>query len=77
MSKNPRRGRIFVLCDRARVVGAAKPLFTVITAKGLPVVLLEDVIVAVRTRESVEGSGLRIGSEAWALAKAPRLSYWL
>ena len=41
----PELGRLFVLRDRGRVVGMANALFTVSTAEGGPVVLLEDVIV--------------------------------
>jgi GNAT superfamily N-acetyltransferase len=41
----PELGRLFVLGDRDRVVGMANALFTVSTAEGGPVVLLEDVIV--------------------------------
>lgn len=52
--ENPRTGRIFVLRAGNRVVGMANALFTVSTAEGGPVILLEDVIVA----EPHRGQGL-------------------
>jgi GNAT superfamily N-acetyltransferase len=52
--ENPATGRIFVLRAGGRIVGMASALFTVSTAEGGPVVLLEDVIVA----EGYRGRGL-------------------
>lgn len=43
--EQPSRGRIFVLRDRGRIVGMINLLFTISTAEGGFVVLLEDVIV--------------------------------
>jgi GNAT superfamily N-acetyltransferase len=42
----PEQGRLFVARDAGKTVGMANALFTVSTAEGGPVVLLEDVIVA-------------------------------
>jgi GNAT superfamily N-acetyltransferase len=44
--ENPDRGRIFVLRDGEQLLGMANALFTVSTAEGGMVILLEDVIVA-------------------------------
>ncbi|MDE2090253.1 MAG: GNAT family N-acetyltransferase [Gammaproteobacteria bacterium] len=43
--KHPDKGRLFVARADGRVIGMASALFTVSTAEGGPVVLLEDVIV--------------------------------
>ena len=47
---HPEQGRLFVLRDRDRAVGMANALFTISTAEGGPVVLLEDVILSDRYR---------------------------
>lgn len=51
---NPERGRIFVLRAGSQVIGMVNALFTISTAEGGPVVLLEDVILAKKYR----GQGL-------------------
>ena len=51
---NPRVGRIFVVRSNEDVVGMANALFTVSTAEGGRVLLLEDVVVA----RSYRGQGL-------------------
>ena len=43
---NRQAGRIFVLRNHDRIIGMANALFTISTAEGGPVILLEDVIVA-------------------------------
>lgn len=51
---NPERGRIFVLRAGSQVIGMVNALFTISTAEGGPVVLLEDVIIA----QPYRGQGL-------------------
>ena len=51
---NPALGRLFVLRDRGRVAGMANLLFTVSTAEGSRVAVLEDVIL----RNEYRGKGL-------------------
>ena len=51
---NPACGRIFVLRADSRVIGMVNALFTISTAEGGPVVLLEDVIIA----QPYRGQGL-------------------
>ena len=51
---NPALGRLFVLCDKEKVLGMANALITASTAEGGRVLLLEDVIV----RSELRGGGL-------------------
>ncbi|MDK9725229.1 MAG: GNAT family N-acetyltransferase [Sterolibacteriaceae bacterium MAG5] len=55
---NPALGRLFVLRVDARVAGMANALITVSTARGAPVLLLEDVIVGKTFRGGGHGSAL-------------------
>ncbi len=64
----PALGRIFVLRDCGRVVGMANLLFTVSTAEGSRVALLEDVIV--RSEYRGRGLGQRLVEHAFAWAEA-------
>ncbi len=64
----PAFGRIFVLRDRCRVVGMANLLFTVSTAEGCRVAVLEDVIV--RGEYRGRGLGRRLVEHALAWAEA-------
>ncbi len=52
--ENPARGSIFVLRSDEQIIGMANALITISTAEGGPVLILEDVIVAVSHR----GKGL-------------------
>jgi len=54
----PEQGRLFVLRDGDRAIGMANALFTISTAEGGPVVLLEDVILSARYRG--QGHGRRL-----------------
>jgi GNAT superfamily N-acetyltransferase len=55
---HPERGQIFVARRNNEVIGMANVLFTVSTAEGGPVILLEDVIVARPYRRYGVGSAL-------------------
>lgn len=63
---HPERGRIFVARLNNEVIGMATALFTVSTAEGGPVVLLEDVIVACPYRGKGVGDLLVRHVLAWA-----------
>lgn len=63
---HPERGRIFVARLNNEVIGMAAALFTVSTAEGGPVVLLEDVIVAKPYRGNGVGDLLLRHVLAWA-----------
>ena len=65
---DPRIGKLFVLRVDDRVVGMANALFTVSTAEGRRVMLLEDVIVAARYRGRGLGRRLIEHITAWAAA---------
>jgi GNAT superfamily N-acetyltransferase len=54
----PDRGRLFVARRRRDVIGMANALFSISTAEGGPVVVLEDVIVAADHRDA--GIGTRL-----------------
>ena len=55
---NPALGQLFVLRVDGRVAGMANALITVSTARGTPVLLLEDVIVGKAFRGSGHGRAL-------------------
>lgn len=55
---HPEKGRLFVVRAGGKVVGMANALFTISTAEGGPVVLLEDVILSGRYRG--QGLGRRL-----------------
>lgn len=57
---HPEKGRLFVVRVDGKAVGMANALFTISTAEGGPVVLLEDVILSGRYR----GQGL--GRRLWS-----------
>lgn len=63
---HPDRGRLFVLRESGRAIGMANALFTISTAEGGPVVLLEDVIVAARYRGRGLGQQLVARVLRWA-----------
>lgn len=63
---HPERGRLFVARLSGRVVAMANALFTISTAEGGPVVLLEDVIVASRYRGNGIGSRMLDHILQWA-----------
>ncbi len=43
--ENPSRGRIFVLCNHGRIIGMINLLFTISTAEGGFVMMLEDLVI--------------------------------
>lgn len=55
---NPSLGRLFVLRVDGRVAGMANALITISTARGAPVLLLEDVIVSKTFRGGGHGRAL-------------------
>jgi GNAT superfamily N-acetyltransferase len=63
---HPERGRLFVARHSGRVVAMANALFTISTAEGGPVVLLEDVIVSSQYRGTGIGSRLINHILQWA-----------
>jgi GNAT superfamily N-acetyltransferase len=63
---HPERGRLFVARRSGEVVAMANALFTISTAEGGPVVLLEDVVVSSRYRGSGIGSRLLDHILQWA-----------
>ena len=63
---NPALGRLFVLRDQGRVIGMANLLFTVSTAEGCRVAVLEDVIVHGEHRGRGLGRRLVEHVLAWA-----------
>lgn len=72
---NPAIGQLFVLRVDGRVAGMANALFTVSTAEGRRVVLLEDVIVKEAHRGSGLGRKLVEHILAWAAANGlPRVT---
>ncbi len=72
---NPAVGQLFVLRVDGGVAGMANALFTVSTAEGCPVVLLEDVIVNTAHRGSGLGRQLVDHVLAWAAANGlPRVT---
>lgn len=72
---NPGVGQLFVLRIAGRVAGMANALFTVSTAEGQRVVLLEDVIVSALHRGSGLGRRLVEHVLAWAVANGlPRVT---
>jgi GNAT superfamily N-acetyltransferase len=72
---DPGIGKLFVLRVDGRVAGMANALFTVSTAEGRRVVLLEDVIVATRYRRHGLGRRLVEHITAWAAANdLPRIT---
>ncbi len=52
--ENPNRGRIFVMRNHSRIVGMVNLLFTISTAEGGFVLLLEDLVI----KEEFRGAGL-------------------
>ena len=72
---NPAIGQLFVLRVDGRVAGMANALFTVSTAEGCRVVLLEDVIVKAAYRGAGLGRQLVEHILAWAAANGlPRVT---
>lgn len=72
---NPAVGQLFVLRLNGRVAGMANALFTVSTAEGCRVVLLEDVIVKAVYRGAGLGRQLVEHIIAWAAANGlPRVT---
>ena len=63
---NPALGRLFVLRDQSRVAGMANVLFTISTAEGCRVAVLEDVIVCREYRGNGLGRRLVEHVLAWA-----------
>lgn len=63
---NPALGRLFVLRANGQVAGMANALITVSTARGTPVLLLEDVIVGRAWRGGGRGRALVEHVCAWA-----------
>ena len=73
--ENPDIGRLFVVRIDGRVAGMANALFTVSTAEGCRVVLLEDVIVNAAYRRTGLGRQLVEHILAWAAANGlPRVT---
>ena len=68
--EQPNRGRIFVLRNNTRIIGMINLLFTISTAEGGFVVLLEDLIVHAQHRG--QGHGSRLLEHAIAFAKDKR-----
>jgi GNAT superfamily N-acetyltransferase len=67
--ENPARGRIFVIREEGAIVGMINMLFTISTAEGGFVVLLEDVVVAPGKRGRGYGSSLLNYAVDYAKAK--------
>ncbi len=63
---HPEKGRLFVVRVGGKVVGMANALFTISTAEGGPVILLEDVIVAASCRGRGIGRRLVEHVMVWA-----------
>jgi GNAT superfamily N-acetyltransferase len=63
---HPEAGRLFVLREAGRAIGMANALFTVSTAEGGPVLMLEDVIVAAHARGRGLGRQLIAHVLQWA-----------
>lgn len=70
--KDPAIGRLFVLRVDGKVSGMANALFTISTAEGGPVMLLEDVIVSRTFRGLGLGRRLLEYILAWAQAQGMR-----
>lgn len=67
---HPEQGRLFVLRDGGRAIGMANALFTISTAEGGPVVLLEDVILSGHYRN--QGLGRRLVEHVLDWARGQR-----
>lgn len=67
--EQPNRGRIFVLRNNSRIVGMINLLFTISTAEGGFVVLLEDLIVHADHRGQGHGTSLLEHAIAFAREK--------
>ncbi len=63
---HPAHGRLFVLRDAGRVTGVANVLISISTAEGGPVLILEDVILAVGHRGAGHGRRLVEHVLRWA-----------
>lgn len=68
--EQPNRGRIFVLRNNMRIIGMINMLFTISTAEGGFVVLLEDLVVHAQHRG--QGHGSRLLEHAIAFARDKR-----
>lgn len=68
--EQPNRGRIFVLRDSLRIIGMINLLFTISTAEGGFVVVLEDLVVHAEHR--TQGHGSRLLQHAIAFAREKR-----
>lgn len=66
---NPALGKLFVLRDQDRVAGMANVLFTVSTAEGCRVAILEDVIIRSEYRGKGLGRWLVEHVLAWSMAE--------
>jgi len=75
ISDNPDVGQLFVLRVDGNVAGMANALYTISTAEGCRVVLLEDVIVSASYRSRGYGRQLVEHILAWAAANGlPRIT---
>lgn len=70
--ENPGRGRIFVLRNNDRIIGMVNLLFTVSTAEGAAVILLEDLVVHAEHRG--QGHGTRLLEHAIAYAREKKFA---
>lgn len=70
--ENPERGRILVLRDQAQLIGMVNLLFTVSTALGGKVALLEDLVVRPDCRGTGAGSTLLQAALDWAKSSGCR-----
>ena len=70
--EQPNRGRIFVLRNNMRIIGMSNLLFTISTAEGGFVILLEDLIVHGDHRG--QGHGSRLLDHAVEFARAKQFS---
>ena len=65
--EQPNRGRIFVLRNNLRIIGMINLLFTISTAEGGFVIMLEDLVVHAEHRS--QGHGSRLLHHAMAFAR--------
>ena len=66
--RNAATGEILVACEFGRIIGMVNLLYTVSTALGAPVALLEDMVVDTATRD--RGLGTQLLEAAIATAKS-------
>lgn len=66
--RNAARGEILVACEFGRIIGMVNLLYTVSTALGAPVALLEDMVVDTAARD--RGLGTQLLEAAIATAKS-------